>query len=50
MQTSKQESKTLPVHEENQRVAQQHDDIVRLLSSEELAAASDFYDRAPCTD
>ncbi|HQY64462.1 MAG: hypothetical protein IPF92_29430 [Myxococcales bacterium] len=49
-QTSKQESKDLPVHQENQRVAQRHDDVVRLLSSDELAEASDFYDRVPCTD
>jgi uncharacterized protein YfiM (DUF2279 family) len=50
MMTSKQESKDPPVHQENQRVAQRRDDVVRLLSSDELAAASDFYDRAPCTD
>lgn len=48
--TSQQESKDPPVRKENQRVAQPHDDVVRLLSSDELAEASDFYDRAPCTD
>ena len=38
------------VRQENQRDAKTHDDVVRLLSSDELAEASDFYDAAPCTD
>ena len=49
-QSMKQESKDVPVRQENQRVAQERDDVVRLLSSDEIAAASDFYDGAPCTD
>jgi hypothetical protein len=38
------------VRQENQRDAKTHDDVVRLLSSDEIAEASDFYDAAPCTD
>lgn len=40
----------LPVRQENQRDAKRQDDVVRLLSSEEIAEACDFYDRAPHTD
>jgi hypothetical protein len=32
------------------REAVRRDDVVRLLSSDEIAEAADFYDRAPCTD
>jgi hypothetical protein len=39
-----------PLRQENQRDAKRDADVVRLLSSEEIAAASDFYDAAPCTD
>jgi len=42
-----------PVRQENQRDAKRQndgDDVVRLLSSDEIAEACDFYDAAPHTD
>ena len=52
MPQSSQPSKSvdLPIRQENQRAAKPQDDVVRLLSSDEIAEASDFYDAAPCTD